>query len=167
MRTSRILVTGFALALVALPPAIGAEPPGVNVVVEDGPKPGKTTYRFLLDRANAESFREAVVSTDAKKLQENLGSLTKDPAQKAIIGLLASNVEAFKRAMGKEGAIGTNGVEIVVVVEAMSDEPPPPLIPGRNIEGKRGPVRDFLRRAGKQVGEAVFNPWSWEVKPRN
>ena len=146
--------------------AASAFDPGVGVKVEPAATAGKTTYRFSLDRAAAEQFRDAVLAADAKKANEVLSGLTKDPTQKAVVGLATSNVEAFKRAMSKEGAIGANGVDILVTVTDAAGDPEP-LIPGRNIEGKRGPIRDFIRKAGRQVGEAVLNPWAWEVKPRD
>jgi hypothetical protein len=154
-----------AFVLIAASAAGFASEPGVGVKVEPAAN-GKTTYRFSLDRAAAEQFRDAVVAADAKKANDVLSGLTKDPTQKAVIGLATSNVEAFKRAMTKDGAIGANGVDILVTVTDTVGEPEP-LIPGRNIEGKRGPIRDFIRKAGRQVGEAVLNPWAWEVKPRD
>lgn len=161
MRTPAILAAGlFALIPPGLSPA--ADPPGVVLTVADGP-PGKTVYRFAFDRPAAERFRDTLATADAKQTADALAGLATDPGQKAILGLVGSNVEALKRAVAKDGAVGPNGFEILVTVTNVGDDPPP-LIPGR--EGKRGPLRDFLRRAGRQVGEAVLNPWAWEVRPK-
>jgi hypothetical protein len=161
MRTG-FLVGSFVLSLVGT--ATAADPP-VSVKSEDGPKPGVKKYHVTLDRAAAEKFRDALAGSDPKKVSEVLSAAATDPAQKVALALATNNVEAFRKKMAADGAIGPNGVEIVMTAHTSENETAP-LIPGRVDTRPPGPIKERLRRAGRRAGEILLNPWSWEVKPR-
>lgn len=132
----------------------------------DSPKSNTVTYRLSLDRPAAERFRDAVASADVQTARKALDAAATDPAQKAVVALAAFNIESFKRRLSQDGAIGANGIEIVLTVHTGPNDAAP-LVPGKVDDRPPSVARQWARRAARRVGEVLLNPWSWEIKPRD
>jgi hypothetical protein len=135
-----------------------AADPEVNFKIEMGWS--ETKYIFSLNKEAAIRLREALNRADPKLIGDAIGNAlaVAIPDVRIKIGikiltmLVTNNVEAFRRALNKEGAIGPNGITITLTASGWL-----PMLLSGSFSGNL-PLLD--------VANIAINPRSWSIAPR-